>query len=618
MQSLILLALALGLGPGEGHVEDFEGPSAEGWERVSAEAYPPYNAVERVYQPDDAKSGSQFLRFRTMGGSTAVRRSGQQPWAIEAGRPYRLSVWTRLARTKRNRASLSLTWVSAAGDPLLDQRSAAVERTDGWTLLSIELPKTPPGAVGILPCLNFDGDDVRGTCDFDLLTLVPIERIEIKPVGRSWPVFTPEEYPRTSVSPAGLPDGVHTVTALLRLADGAELRRAATLRLPDEPSTMIDFPPAPVGAHELTVTVDGHDARGTMAILVPPPGMTLTDDVAVPDAAAFPSVEAALRSRILNPDKPVALTPLFLDGGTGKPTRALYALHVVDTLRARALPIADPGLFPASVRVAAFRREASILMALWCENGETEIVAGLHEGLHVQTVYGAPRELRVGERLRIGALPVFLVDLDPLWTELRFALSVPELPLQRGSVRIAARVENRSRVESPRDVTVALEEVPAGWRIAPRRFKTPALAPGTTHSEDLDIVLPPTESERVQDLKFELRFSVQGREQVMHVVRSLRIKSVLAIDAAVADGPAPGTRRLTVRILNGSDRSMTLSVRARIPGLPERLELVRDLGAGGRSSAFEYVVKDAEGAAEISVQESGSDRASARRSIPLR
>jgi len=622
VQSLVLLALALSLGPGDGAlVEDFEGPSAEGWERVASDPYPPYNTVERVGDPGEAKSGSRFLRLQTQGGPTAVRRSALQPWAIEAGRPYRLSVWTRLGRTKQNQASLSVTWVGAGGNPLLDQRSQAVHKTDGWTLLSIDLFQTPPGAAGILPCLNFEGDDVRGTCDFDLLRLVPVELLELKPVGRSWPVFSPEEYPRFTVGLAGLPDGIHSVTAVLRPAEGPEIRRSITVRVPAEGASTIDFPSMAIGAHEVTASVDGRDARQSLAVLVPPPGIPITREMErreYKESGTAPTVEAALRDRILNPGRSIIPWPHFLNPDDGMPTRALYTRRVIDELCAGARWISDPCLFPATVRVTAFRKDASLLLALWCETGETDVVAGLHEGMKIQTPFGALRELKTGERVRIGALPVLLLDLDLLWAELRFQLSRSELPLQRGPVKLSANLENRSRVETPRDVTVTLEDAPAGWRIAPRRFKTESLAPDASHAEDLEILLPPSESERVQDLRFEVRFAIRGLEHVMHVVRPLRLKSAIGIETTVADGLAAGSKKLTVRILNGSERPMTVSIRARVPGLPERTELVRDLGAGGRSTAYEYAVQDPKGDAEIVVQESGADRASARKSVPLR
>jgi len=77
LSSILLLALCLDDGD---LTEDFEGAGSESWERVVSDSHPPYNIVERVHDPAQAKSGSQYLHFRTMGGSTAVRRSSRHAW----------------------------------------------------------------------------------------------------------------------------------------------------------------------------------------------------------------------------------------------------------------------------------------------------------------------------------------------------------------------------------------------------------------------------------------------------------------------------------------------------------------------------------------------------------
>ena len=64
--------------------EDFEGPVLEGWERVVSDAHPPYNSHELVADRNAAKSGSQFLRLHTLGGSTAMRH---KPWRVDPARP---------------------------------------------------------------------------------------------------------------------------------------------------------------------------------------------------------------------------------------------------------------------------------------------------------------------------------------------------------------------------------------------------------------------------------------------------------------------------------------------------------------------------------------------------
>jgi hypothetical protein len=62
---------------------------------------------------------------------------------------------------------------------------------------------------------------------------------------------------------------------------------------------------------------------------------------------------------------------------------------------------------------------------------------------------------------------------------------------------------------------------------------------------------------------------------------------------------------------------MTLSLRARIPGLAERIELLRDLAPGGRSAAVSIAVADA-ASAELLLQEAGGSRAYLKRILPLK
>ncbi len=608
MLSLLLLTLALGDGA---QVEDFEGAGSEGWERVDSPAHPPYNVVERVRDPGSAKSGSQFLRLRTMGGSTAVRRIERRPWPVEPSRPYTASVWVRLSGTRRNAASLSLTWLSAGGDPLSEQRSAPLTKTEGWALITIDVPASPAGAAGVLPRVNFDGDDVRGLCDFDLLQVAPVGRLDVRPSGRSSAIFTAAEYPRFLLSTAGLEPGPHSVTATMTLPDGKEIVRSATVSVPSERPATVDFPPAPVGAHPLTASVDGQDIRRTLTVLVPPAGEPAGALDEYPRSAKplHDSVDAALRGRILDPEKPLTLDRLFIDAD-GQPTAAYFSLRTIDRALMGARAIPDPGLFPANVRVAAFHKGSTVQFALWSESGDTEIPLFLNEEARVQPLRSAARPAVPGERLRIGAMPVWILDVDPILTELRLELSTSTLALQLNPGRLKIQLRNMSRVESASNVVLALDDIP-GWRLSPRQFKAATLAPGAAMSEDLDLGLPPSESERVQELRFDLRFSIRGRERQLRVARRIQLKPSMSVDAVVKD------KTLSFRIVNDSDHPMTLSLRARIPGLAERIELLRDLPPGGRSAPYTFAVGDA-ASAELLLQEAGGDRAYLRRTLPLK
>jgi len=171
---------------------------------------------------------------------------------------------------------------------------------------------------------------------------------------------------------------------------------------------------------------------------------------------------------------------------------------------------------------------------------------------------------------------------------------------------------------------VRLEDVPAGWRVSPRGFSAATLAGEGEVADDLQFTLPSTETERDQELRFEVTFQKDGREQVTHLTRVVRLSPAIRIDAAVADGPQPESRRVSVRVTNASDRAMTVVLRARLPFLPEQMELLRSLAAGSTSAPVEYVVKDTHLIdpthlqAEIDVQESVGGRAAARKVVPLR
>jgi hypothetical protein len=605
-----LLLLALSLGDGD-LIEDFEGAGTEAWERLASEAYPPYNIIERVEDPAHARSGRQYLHFRTMGGSTAVRRSPRHPWPVESGRPYRASVWVRLSGTRRDAAFLSLTWVNAAGEVVAEQRSAPLSKAADWTELVLEVPMSPAGAIGVRPGLHLEGPDVRGLCDFDLLELSPAETLEVRAAGRNQASFGLGEYPRFLLHPAGLPPGVHALTATLTGADGKALTRSTTIDVPAQASVAVDFPPLPQGLYSLLASVDQRAAKRKIAVLVGPPGTVPEEGLSAPRAE--PSGEGAattLQAHLLDPRRP--FTPeggLFEADGT--PKQSYYELRIVDTILAGAETISDPGLFPADIRVAAFRKGATIGFALWTEAGSVRLSPGLNEGATVQPLAGAPRPLRKDEELVLSPAPTFLLDVDPILADLRLELSTSELPLQLNPSRVTLRLRNQSRGDAASELGVALGPLPAGWRTSFRPLRLPTLAPGAVREDALDLLVPASESERSVELAFTVRFTVRERELSVRFVRRLLLKSPIRIESV------PGSAKsLRIRLVNGSDRAMTLSVRSRIPGLPEGLDVIPDLAPGTGSRLFEFPVRES-GSAEIFVRESAGERALARRVFPL-
>jgi hypothetical protein len=599
----LFLALAVLAADGE-IVEDFESAVLDGWERVVSDAHPPYNSIECVREPGSAKSGNGFLRMHTLGGLTSVRLSKPGGWPVDPSRPYRLSVFVRTPGSLGNAAYVTLTWLNSEGGLISETRSLPIARAGDWIELVLDIARVPVGATGVSPRLDFEGGDLRGHCDFDKLVFAPVQRLDLRPAGRPTAVFTPEEHPRFTVSLAGAGPGTHGVTVVMKTASGAEYRRSALLT---DSSASVDFPPPMAGAHEVIASVDGTELRRNLALLVPNPWpSTGAPKTEIPTAL----LQAALREPVLDSE--------------GNPTPAWLAERAVHDVLDGAVPLADPGLFPANVRSAAFRNRDSAVLALWCEEGEIEVPITVNEGAKLYPSLGALRPLRPGERIRLTPIPVYVVGIDPLLVELKMEISGGDLRLQLHPETRTIRFRNPSRTQALRDVRLRLEELPAGWQATPRELSTAVLAADADLTGDLQFTLPPSETPRVQELRFQVAFVRNGIEQKVRLPRFVRLSPSLVIDSSVADGPQAGSRKVTFRIRNASERPMTLSLRARLPSLPEQNELVRDLPPGATSAAFSYVVKDVtlldpgHATAEIDVQESVGARAGARKVIPLR
>jgi hypothetical protein len=593
------LGLALGLLPIDDPVEDFESPVLDGWERVSSDAHPPYNTVQTVQDPASAKSGRHFLRMTTMGGSTGLVRSPRRAWPVDASRPYRLRVFVRLSGTKRNSASAAILWLNGDAERIAESKSAPVTRPGGWSEISIEVAHVPAGAVAASIRLDFDGDDVRGDCDFDRLRFGPVELLEVR---RPHPVFSPDEPAIVDLRLIGAPEGDHRATAVLKSSDGKQERRNALLKQGEEAT--IEFGILAPGAYDLDVSVDGRDAKRSTTVVVCDPK----------PAERVPEIPPALQQAVVRGD---------LSDPEGHPTRWWLAQRTMQQALDGAVPAADPGLFPSGIHAAAFRKAESASLALWSDT-ERELALSLNEGAALWPPFGARRPLKPGERIRLGQVPVFIVGIDPLLFDLRLSISGGELPLQRNPSTRTLRLHNPYRTQTLREVRVRLEEVPAGWRVSPRSFSGAMLGGDGDLGEDVQFELPSTETEREQELRFEVTFVKNGREQVTHLTRIVRLASAIRIETAVTDGARPESRRLSIRVANVSERAMTLVLRARLPFLPEQVELVRSLAPGSSSATFDYEVKDvhlidpAHLQAEIEVQESVGGRASATRKVSIR
>jgi hypothetical protein len=774
--STLALALLLAQDPAPaGRIEDFESfPSAavlpEGWRRLDGDGYPPYNRAE--IRPDPAaRSGAKVLRLATLGQAVAAEQAPDRSWPVEAGRPYRLSVWARLRGHRLNAASLGAVWRNARFEAITDAASAPLREGGAWRELAIELPPPPEGARWLSARLAFDGPDVRGECDFDRLELTPVVRLEIRPSGRRLALFEAGSPARLEIAAAGLPPGAHVVHIELIGGSGPADRQDLRLAPTASAAAPFELPALAPGAYRLSARLAAPDLRRDLAILVgprrsapadapspfglayapvasrpggagellgwvdarlarvvlwdvPPPGrgapptdeplldflrelangapedLEITGVLARPTrgivpgrdadgSAEFPAPDPALsdsslasrvrRLRELVPwwqageDAPAGSPDEFLQGGgdrrlktiraadtsgllrrliehvalggsppavvpaeapllddEGAPGPGLLALRVANDLLAGARPRSPLLRLGAPVREFAFERGRRTVIALWCEYGEIEREIHMGEGAFLHSPLGPVHPLVPAERLRLGAMPVFVSGADAFLLESRSSLRLgsagspevddPTLPLHADPTIRRVRFRNLYPEGEILDLRIRLRSPPAaGWTLRPSLFRAERLGRGEEFSEELSISLPATEREREEELRFEIRFRKDGKEEVLHSTKVLRLVSPVGIDAVYS----PESGRISFRVANGGARPLSLLLRLRLPGLPEQAEPIGPIPPGEAASTPGFPIGDVrmlppeKRVAEVVGEERGGSRLQLRKSIPL-
>lgn len=330
------------------------------------------------------------------------------------------------------------------------------------------------------------------------------------------------------------------------------------------------------------------------------------------------------------PGAPPAVVPagppiLDADGG---PAAGLLAFRSVGNLLAGAKPREGLPLLGAPVREFQFEKDGRILLAVWSEDGPVEREIQMGPGARLHPPLGAERDLASGERLRIGDLPLFIAGADPFLLESQSSLQISDatLPLRADPVLRQLRFRNLSPDRPITDLRIRVEPgYPADWILRPLSVSADRLGPLQEASRDLAFTLPPTETEREQELRFEIRFQRDGREHALQTTRRVRLASPIAVEALARPAPDdPRARLVSLRVTNGTDRAVNLLLRVRYPGLPESLEPLGRLAAGARSETPEVRVSIPAGlpedrrVVEVLGEESGGDRLQFRKRFPLR
>jgi hypothetical protein len=723
-------------------LEDFERREqldtiADGWERVRSDDHPAYNRIEVVRDPAAARSGDHFLRLRTLGGWTALRRTAA--WPVDPDRSYQFGVSVRLLGRKANAARAELLWLDEAGRVLGETSTARLERADEWTELAVDVPRVPAGTRRLAVVLAYEGPDVSGECHFDRLTLASRPRIDVSPADRPLPVYEPGTPPRLTIL---APAGGHEVA--VDIIDPAGERIGPTTRAPiasGAPVT-VELPPLPAGFHLALVTVG--ETRRLVPLAAPNPwrsnadsrvvhgafepsapgelarlagfrharvalspgiddllrdlakaGVAVTGVLTRPAREHFPAASRAVLDRgfaaLLRRDRAAwepalrALlerhgaaisswemsganaTTIALAGGVLKGIRpsaaeTLAAASPGELLRAligRAAAGMPPAwlpvegerslgllvaaraandvlsgavyrkgahLFAPPARDFVFEMDGRLVLAAWCEEGEVEHEAFLGPDAEIYPPLGAVRPVRAGERLRIGALPVFITGIDPRLLETQLSLQLVDaadpqgppgvLPLAHATFTRRFTMKSGFPQGDLTDVRLRLAgPPPPGWMARPSAPAAGPVAPGALLAMDWQFHLPPGETEGAHELALELSFRHEGREHLARVRRRIRVEAGLAVSIASSAGEGD-FRRVTVTIANRSGRAVKALAQVRITDQPEHVE---PLGVIERDAArtLEYGAK-AGARVEVICEERDGALLHARRSAEVR
>jgi hypothetical protein len=340
-----------------------------------------------------------------------------------------------------------------------------------------------------------------------------------------------------------------------------------------------------------------------------------------------PDVAGLLRALVehaASGDPAAALVPAAppLVDAAGRPSEGLLALRVANDLLAGASP-RPPLLHPgAPVREAAFERDGRALVALWTDGPEVDREFQLGDGAALHPALGSARPLGASDRIRVGPMPVFVAGADVFFLESQTGLQVGGdgiLPLRADPTTRTIRFRNLSKDQDLRDLRIRLQPgIPADWIVRPPSLSGGPLAPRQDFEGEMTFTLPPTETEREQELRFEVRFVQGGKEHVLKASRRLRLVSPVGVEPIFLAG-----RRLSFRVRSSSERPVTILLRLRIPGLPEIVEPVGALAPGREHLTPELAlpplddVEPTRRTVEVLGEERGGERVQFRRVFPI-
>lgn len=249
----------------------------------------------------------------------------------------------------------------------------------------------------------------------------------------------------------------------------------------------------------------------------------------------------------------------------GLPTPSLLCARTLNKLLSGTQYV-DQHLFSGSVKDAIFTRGRERVVALWNESGEVEKDVYLGEGARIVEPTGREFPAPLGRPLKIGRLPIFIVNVDSDLLDTLLALKFENnvLPLSGGVLSRNLSFVNKFQ-SNIQNVKIDIRKVPRGWFVKPLSISENEVKPGESMTAEIEFRIPPTEIAREADLVISLSFKTSQSYQTQ-VVRTMRLAPNLDVDASFPQKTLSEDRLLKLAVSNASERIVNAKALVTIPG----------------------------------------------------
>ncbi|OHB76153.1 MAG: hypothetical protein A2Z34_02190 [Planctomycetes bacterium RBG_16_59_8] len=249
----------------------------------------------------------------------------------------------------------------------------------------------------------------------------------------------------------------------------------------------------------------------------------------------------------------------------GVPSAAFLALRTMNRLLTGAT-YQDTHLFSGPTRDFIFRRGNERIIVLWSEEGTVEKELYLGESARIVDATGAVSPMPPDRPLKIGSLPLFIVDVDSqlLETLLSLRFDNDELPLSGKPIQRTLRFTNKFAADMS-DVKINLRKVGKDWNVKPLKTGIGSMKTEATFEQKINFRLPYSERGEGEEILVDISFKVD-KQYTLKLLRRMTLAPYLDAALTFLEVTPTGGRSLSLVFSNRSDRVVNAKAYVNIPG----------------------------------------------------